>query len=300
MPRKTPPLYALSVFEAAARHQSFTRAANELCLTQGAVSKQVAQLEAHLGYPLFHRYARSLRLSAQGELLLSYVQRGFQVLEQGMDAAAALTTQLRIKAPSCVVRWLLPALRDFAGQAPDIPVQLAGVHDHSVNFAQEDVDLAIVYKPRTALADNEQLLFTEELTPVLAPRLLQQLGLPLQREADLAHFPLLHPSHDKRDWRQWLAWRGAGTVDYRGGTVFDTLDQAMNAALQGYGITLGDITLLAPELAAGELLAPFSPPWRSGYAFALACKPDEARPAVHAVRDWLLARCGEHATTAAT
>lgn len=297
MPRKTPPLYALSVFEAAARHQSFTRAANELCLTQGAVSKQVAQLEAHLGYPLFHRYARSLRLSAQGELLLGYVQRGFQVLEQGMDAAAALTSPLRIKAPSCVVRWLLPALRDFAAQAPDTPVQLAGVHDHAVNFAQEDVDLAIVYKPRNALADNEQLLFTEELTPVLAPRLLQQLGLPLAREADLAQFPLLHPSHDKRDWRQWLAWRGAGTVDYRGGTVFDTLDQAMNAALQGYGITLGDVTLLAPELAAGELLAPFSPPWHSGYAFALACKPDEARPAVHGLRDWLLARCGERTTT---
>ncbi|MEQ6290038.1 LysR substrate-binding domain-containing protein [Vogesella sp. GCM10023246] len=300
MPRKTPPLYALSVFEAAARHQSFTRAANELCLTQGAVSKQVAQLEAHLGYPLFHRYARSLRLSVQGELLLGYVQRGFKVLEQGMDAAAALTTPIRIKAPSCVVRWLLPALHDFAAQSPDIPVQLAGVHEHAVNFAQEDVDLAIVYKPLAALSDNEQLLFEEVMTPVLAPRLLRQVARPLAQESDLTHYPLLHPSHDKRDWRQWLAFRGATAVDYRGGTVFDTLDQAMNAALQGYGITLGDITLLARELAEGEVVAPFSPPWHSGYAYALASKPDEARPALHSVRDWLLAQCRQSASVSSS
>ncbi|WP_174874692.1 LysR substrate-binding domain-containing protein [Vogesella oryzae] len=298
MPRNTPPLYALSVFEAAARHQSFTRAANELCLTQGAVSKQVAQLEAHLGYPLFHRYARSLRLSAQGELLLGYVQRGFKVLEQGMDAAAALTSPLRIKAPSCVVRWLLPALHEFTTAHPDIPVQLSGVHEHVVNFAREDVDLAIVYKPHGSLADNEQLLFAEVLTPVIAPRLLRQVGRTLTQEGDLAHYPLLHPSPDKRDWRQWLAFRGATTVDYRGGTVFDTLDQAMNAALQGYGITLGEITLLAKELAAGELVTPFSPSWHSGYAYALACKPDEVRPAVNAVRNWLLALCGAAASMA--
>jgi LysR family glycine cleavage system transcriptional activator len=83
MPRKTLPLYALSVFEVAARHQSFTHAANELFITQGAVSKQIAQLEDSLGYPLFHRYARSLRLTAQGSLLLGYVQRGFKVISGG-------------------------------------------------------------------------------------------------------------------------------------------------------------------------------------------------------------------------
>ena len=124
MPRPTLPLYALSVFDAAARHQSFTRAANELCLTQGAVSKQVALLEAHLGYELFHRFARSLRLTPRGEMLHGYVQRAFGVLEQGLDATAMLSTPVNIKAPSCVVRWLLAALRDLNGQHHDIPIQL--------------------------------------------------------------------------------------------------------------------------------------------------------------------------------
>lgn len=297
MSRKSLPLYALSVFEVAARHQSFTRAANELFLTQGAVSKQVAQLEARLGYELFHRYARSLRLTAQGELLLGYLQRGFKVIEQGMDAAASLASPLRIKAPSCVVRWLLPLLQAFSRASPEWPVQLAGVHEHAVNFAREDVDLAIVYKPLKAVADNETLLFAEVLTPVASPRLLAQSGLPLETEADLSRFPLLHPSHDKRDWRQWLAQRGAGAVDYRGGTVFDTLDQAMNAALQGYGVTLGDIRLLARELAEGELLTPFSPPWPSGCAYALALRPDERRAGVLALRRHLLQAANETADT---
>ena len=288
MPRKTLPLYALSVFEVAARHQSFTHAANELFITQGAVSKQIAQLEDSLGYPLFHRYARSLRLTAQGSLLLGYVQRGFKVISQGVDAAASLAAPLCIKAPSCVVRWLLPVLQQFSREAPEWPVQLAGVHEHAVSFAREDVDLAIVYKPQKAIAGNETLLLVEQLTPVIAPQLLAKTGQPLQQVADLHHYPLLHPSHDRRDWRQWLASRGASTVEYRGGTVFDTLDQAMNAALQGYGVTLGDVSLLRQELADGQLLAPYSPVWSSGYAYALALRPDEKRPGVLALHAFLL------------
>ena len=288
MPRKSLPLYALSVFEVAARHQSFTRAANELFITQGAVSKQIAQLEDSLGYVLFQRYARSLRLTAQGSLLLGYVQRGFKVIAQGVDAAASLTAPLCIKAPSCVVRCLLPVLQQFSRHAPEWPVQLAGVHEHAVSFAREDVDLAIVYKPLKAIAANETLLFEEVLTPVISPLLLGQLGQPLHVEADLQHYPLLHPSHDRRDWRQWLASRRADAVEYRGGTVFDTLDQAMNAALQGYGVTLGDVRLLRQELADGLLLAPYSPPWSSGYAYALALRPGEKRPGVMALHAFLL------------
>lgn len=289
MPRPTLPLYALSVFDAAARHQSFTRAANELCLTQGAVSKQVALLEAHLGYELFHRFARSLRLTPRGEMLHGYVQRAFGVLEQGLDATAMLSTPVNIKAPSCVVRWLLAALRDFNHQHPDIPIQLCSSHDHDVNFAREDFDLAVVYKPHTALGALDTLLFGEQLTPVVAPELLARCGQPLQQAADLAHFPLLHPSLDKRDWRQWLAQRQESTVDYRRGTVFDTLDQAMNAAVQGFGVTLGDVTLLHDELASGRVLAPLGPPFANGFAYALAMRPD-GPPGVATVQQWLLAR----------
>ncbi len=111
----------------------------------------------------------------------------------------------------------------------------------------------------------------------------------MQQAADLAHFPLLHPSLDKRDWRQWLAQRQESTVDYRRGTVFDTLDQAMNAAVQGFGVTLGDVTLLHDELASGRVLAPLGPPFANGFAYALAMRPD-GPPGVATVQQWLLAR----------
>lgn len=287
MPRQNLPLYALSVFEAAARHQSFTRAANELCLTQGAVSKQVAALEAHLGYELFHRFARSLRLTPRGEMLRGYAQRAFTVLEQGLDATAMLSTPVNIKAPSCVVRWLLAVLRDFNHRHPDIPIQLSSSHDHDIDFAKEDFDLGVVYKPESALGKCAQLLFREALTPVIAPELLHRSGKPLAVPADIVHYPMLHPSLDKRDWRQWLAARGESTLDYRRGTVFDTLDQAMGAAVQGFGITLGDMTLLQDEISSARVLTPFLPPWPSGFVYALATRPD-CNAEVLTVRDWLL------------
>lgn len=289
MPRNPLPLYALSIFDAAARHQSFTRAANELCLTQGAVSKQMALLEAHLGYALFHRFARSLRLTPQGQMLHSYVQRAFGVLAQGLDAAASLSAPVNIKAPSCVVRWLLGALRDFDRQHPDIPIQLCSSHDHDVDFTNEDVDLAVTYKPASALSHQETLLFTEQLTPVLSPELAARIQSPLRTPADLAHYPLLHPSLDKRDWRQWLAHHNENRVDARRGTVFDTLDQAMQAATHGFGVTLGDITLLQEELTSGRLLAPLPPAFANGFAYALACRPDSP-PGVLTLRDWLISK----------
>ena len=289
MPHATLPLYALSVFEAAARYQSFTKAANELCLTQGAVSKQVALLEAHLGYELFHRFARSLRLTPRGQMLHGYVQRAFGVLEQGLDATAMLSAPVNIKAPSCVVRWLLAALRDFDVHHPDIPIQLCSSHDHDADFTREDVDIAVTYKPVSALGQHETLLFEEQLTPVLSPELLAKSISPLRKPADLMHYPLLHPSLDKRDWRQWLAHRHESGVDARRGTVFDTLDQAMQAAAHGFGVTLGDITLLQEELATGRLLAPLPPAFANGFAYALACRTDCSH-GVQVLRDWLIGK----------
>lgn len=291
MLHKNLPLYALTVFEAAARHQSFTLAAKELCLTQGAVSKQVALLESHLAYPLFLRFARSLRLTPRGEMLHGYVQRAFGMLQQGLDATAMLSTPVNIKAPSCVVRWLLAALRDFNEQHPDIPIQLSSSHDHDIDFAKEDFDLAVVYKPAALLGGSEALLFAELLTPVISPELLVRNGHALHSAADLANFPLLHPSLDKRDWRQWLAQRQESSVDYRRGTVFDTLDQAMQAAVLGFGVTLADITLLKDEIAGGRVLTPLGPPFANGFAYGLATRPD-CPPGVLVVQRWLLQRAG--------
>lgn len=282
MSRRNLPLYALSLFEAAARHQSFTRAADELCLTQGAVSKQMAQLEAHLGYPLFHRYARSLKLSVQGECLLGYVQQALGLLDKGVAEAAAASAPLRLKAPSCIARWLLQQLRAFADEAPEISVQLSGVHAHDIDFARENYDLAIVYRPLASAGERGVVLFAERLTPVLAPSLLAQVGRKLDSPAALAAYPLLHPSADRRDWRQWLQANGERQPALMAGTVFDTLDQAMNAALQGFGVTLGDVTLLAEELKSGQAIAPFASRLDSGYGYVLLL-PEQA-PAAAALR----------------
>jgi len=191
------PLYALQVFEVAARHLSFTRAAGELYLTQGAVSKQIAQLEAQLGYPLFRREVRQLSLTAQGEALLPFVSRAFATLHKGLDKSRLAVNRLRLKAPSCASRWLLRQLEAFRQAHPEIEVELTSSHDHQVDFAKEPFDLAICYGPLDG--GTVRPLFAERLTPVCSPGLLRRHGKPLDSAADLAHFTLLHPTRDRQD-----------------------------------------------------------------------------------------------------
>ncbi|RXZ45458.1 LysR substrate-binding domain-containing protein [Crenobacter cavernae] len=297
MSRRTLPLYALSVFEAAARHLSFTRAADELCLTQGAVSKQVAQLEAQLGYPLFLRQVRSLALTVQGETLLPHVQKALATLDKGVELARGASRRLRLKAPSCAARWLLREMRQFSREEPGIAVEVSSVHAHQVDFAREAFDLAVVFCAIPAADSALTPLFLERLTPVLSPSLRDSERLPLASPEDLAAWPLLHPSSDRRDWRRWFAEVGGGDVGADGGAVFDSLDQAMNAALQGFGVTLGDVTLLSEELAAGQVVAPFDVELVTGSGYALA-RPraseegtSDGSPAGR-LFDWLVARHG--------
>ncbi|AXK38044.1 LysR substrate-binding domain-containing protein [Crenobacter cavernae] len=293
MSRRTLPLYALSVFEAAARHLSFTRAACELCLTQGAVSKQVAQLEAQLGYPLFLRQVRSLALTVQGETLLPHVQKALATLDKGVAAARGASRRLRVKAPSCAARWLLREVRQFAREEPGISVEVSSMHAHQVDFAREAFDLAVVFCAIPATDATLTPLFVERLTPVLSPSLFESERLPLATPEDLAAWPLLHPTADRRDWRRWFAEVGQGDAGADGGAVFDSLDQAMNAALQGFGVTLGDVTLLSEELAAGQVVAPFEMELITGSGYALA-RPAGAAQGSPAARlyDWLVARHG--------
>lgn len=286
MTTRTMPLYGLQIFAVAARHLSFTLAARELCLTQGAVSKQIAQLEAQLGYPLFRREVRKLSLSAQGEALLPYVGRALGTLEKGLAAAREARNRLRLKAPSCASRWLLRQLQAFSQVHPDIEVELTSLHDHGIDFGKEPFDLAITYGAH--IPPGGRLLFEEQLTPVCSPALLRRSGKPLACAADLAGFTLLHPTRDRQDWQQWLHAANADTVNPAAGQLFDTLDQAMNAALQGFGISLGDVTLLEEELAEGALLAPMGPVLATGKRYALVV-PGEGKvmDAVGVFAHWL-------------
>ncbi|MCS3454061.1 LysR family glycine cleavage system transcriptional activator [Aeromonas sp. BIGb0405] len=288
LPRSQLPLYGLQVFECAARHLSFTLAADELCVSQGAVSKQIAQLEARLGHLLFLRGTRCLSLTPAAERLLPFVSEGLARMGEGLGALQTLPRQqaISIKVPSCASRWLLRRLQDFEGEA----VEVRGSHSHGIDFAREPFDLAIVYQPTQARLLHSQPLFRERLTPICAPAFAAKYRLFERPITDLLALPLLHASADRRDWRNWFA----AFVDTpwlpQGGQLFDTLDLAMNAALQGFGLSLGDPTIVAEELETGALVAPFAPILSTDHEYALLARPDSQRPGVREVYGWLQGR----------
>ncbi len=228
-------LHALRAFEVASRYGSFTRAAEELALTQGAVSHHIKTLEALFGCDLFERRGPKLSLTEHGRLLAQELKVGFKIIEN----ACALLRQdrygLRLKAPSTLtVRWLLRALDAFKKAEDNCSVQLSSVwmDIDTVDFYSEPYDCAILLASGRFPADIESFkLFDEWLIPVCHPDYMPQAQPAL---ADLAQCEILHPSPDRRDWRRWLARMDALDISIDQGQVFDTLDQGISAAQQGW------------------------------------------------------------------
>ena len=291
-PRSQLPLYGLQVFECSARHLSFTLAADELCVSQGAVSKQIAQLEARLGHLLFVRGTRCLALTPAAERLLPFVREGLARIGEGLCALQTLPHEqaISIKVPSCASRWLLRRLQDFEGEA----VEVRGSHSHGIDFSREPFDLAIVYQSCQARYPHSQPLFQEQLTPVCAPAFAAKHRLFERTIEELPLLPLLHASADRRDWRNWFAAFIATPWQSQGGQLFDTLDLAMNAALQGFGLSLGDPTIVAEELESGALVAPFAPVLSTDHEYALVARPNSQRQGVQRVCHWLLESRDHH------
>jgi LysR family transcriptional regulator, glycine cleavage system transcriptional activator len=271
--RRLPPLNALQIFVAAARHRSFTRAADALCITQGAVSRQIQSLEAHYGFPLFRRHAKGLTLTPEGEQLLPVVADSFARIE---DISLRLTRQhagLALKVPTCVMRWILPRITRFQGEYPEPLVQMTTSWQHDVDFQREPFDAAIVYGLAPGPGVRAIPLFDERLTPVCAPELLA--ARPLAHPGDLARHTLLHPTRDHRDWRMWLDHAAVAGVDPAHGPSFDTLDLATHAALQGFGVAISDVTLSDDDVAAHRLVKPFDLELRTGARYYFVY-PDHA------------------------
>ncbi|MEG5264996.1 LysR substrate-binding domain-containing protein [Pseudomonas sp. JDS28PS106] len=261
MSRSLPPLYALRAFEAAARHASFTRAAQELSITQSAVSRHIRTLEDHFACRLFQRHGRHLQLTETARALLPGVRDGFQALERACSMVRAEEGIVRMKAPSTLtMRWLLARLSRFRHLQPGNEVQLtsAWMDVDSVDFAHEPFDCAILLSRGHFPPEWEAtLLFPEWLIPVGAPALLDESPWTVQR---LAAAELLHPTPDRRDWRRWLERTGlAGQVSLKGGQIFDTLELGMIAAARGYGVSIGDLLMVAEDVAQRRL----SLPWRT-------------------------------------
>ena len=299
MARRLPSLNALCAFETAARHLSFTRAAEELHVTQAAISHQVKALEEHLGRKLFRRLNRALLLTDDGQAYLPSVSRAFTLLN---DATSDLLTKqapgpLTVSAlPSFAARWLVPRLGRFRQIRPDIDLRIdpsAALSD----FAGGDVDVGIRYGRGKYPGMRADWLMTEDIFPVCSPALLEG-PHPLQDPGDLEHQVLLHDD-GHGDWRPWLLAAGADRVDATRGPIFTDSSMLIQAAMAAQGVALARGVLAADELAAGRLVRPFTLSLPTEYAYYLVCPINSAeQPKIAAFRDWLLGEARRESSAA--
>ena len=296
MKRRLPPLNALRSFHAAARHASFRKAAEELGVTHGAVSRQVANLEAYLHLPLFRRTTRRVVLTQDGEMLLATLDRAFETIDQGVGQIMAARAG-RPLAVSCIatfaMRWLIPRLPRFQSAFPEIEVRLSAPVLPE-NVAPADTEIAIRVAPSICPPDREKLDFLpEQIGAVLSPEALAQ--APIAGPADLGRHVLLHTASRPDAWTDW-ALAGSYALPIGVGRRFETFYFMLQAASSGLGVAIGPLPLVADDLAAGRLVAPlgFVPSGRSYHA--LYRKRDAADPRVRAFCAWLAQEGG--ATTA--
>ncbi|MDF2487547.1 MAG: LysR family transcriptional regulator [Pseudomonas sp.] len=284
--KRLPPLPALHTFLVTAQCCNFTRAAQQLHLTQGAVSRQIAGLEQHLGYALFQRQARGLRLTREGQDWLPRVQQVFALITEGVQQVGRRASVLQLKAPTCVMRWLLPRLMEWQALRPDVPVELTTTVQHGVDFKREGFAAAVVYGGVPNQGLQVRKLFDEQLTPVCSPSLLEG-PLPLARVQDLARHMLLHPSRDEHDWQLWLQASGQELAPCGLRQHFETLDMAMAMASQGTGVAIGDWSLIGDDLRGGRLCTPFGLKVATGKGYYLVCPPGAMAPGLMELLGWL-------------
>jgi len=294
MPRRLPPLNALKAFEAAARHESFTRAAEELCVTQGAVSHQVKALEAELGLRLFNRERQRVVITEAGRAYLVVIRDAFDRIGEGTErllqrqrgGALTVTTS-----PNFAAKWLVHRLGRFAEVHPEIDLRISATPQH-VDFSREDIDLGIRHGDGTAPGLHVIRLCTEELFPVCSPKLLDGRNR-LRTPSDLGRFTLLHVS-ERQGWRQWLDFTGVQGVDPSRGPILNHASMAIDAAVDGQGIALARTALAAWDLIGGRLVRPFDAAMPASYAYWIVCSKAVAKlPKIVAFSDWLLAEAAE-------
>lgn len=271
MAERIPPLYALRAFEVAARTCSFTRAAEELSITQSAISRHVRTLEEALGCRLFIRNGPRISLSDEGRRLSAELKVGFRIIEEACQPFRGQGAKLRLKAPSTLtMRWLLHALEMLNQTTPQLPVQLSSVwmDVDTVDFYAEPYDCAILLSNGHFDAGVEHCkLLDEWLIPICAPQMLGTTPWNLERLQTAA---LIHASTDRRDWRRWLATMNLSEqVSLNRGKVFDSLDQGITAAMRGHGLSIGDLYLVADDVREGYVSLPYPSAVASGDAYYL-------------------------------
>ncbi len=293
---RLPPLNSLKAFEAAARHESFTRAAEELCVTQGAVSQQVKALEAGLGLKLFNRERQRLVITEAGRDYLIVVRDALDRIAVGTErllqrqSAGVLTVST---SPDFAAKWLVHRLGHFAEAHPEIDLRVSATLHH-VDFAREEVDLAVRHGDGNWPGLDPVQLSGEQLFAVCSPKLLsgrRKLGKP----ADLLKFPLLHLDN-REDWKQWLRAVGVDDADLTHGPVLNRVSMVIDAAINGQGVALARTTLAAWDLINGRLVRPFPDALPLSKTYWILCpKATSNLPKIVTFRNWLLAEAAADA-----
>jgi LysR family glycine cleavage system transcriptional activator len=294
--RVLPPLNALRSFEAAARHQSFTRAAEELCVTQGAVSHQVKALEAELGLKLFNRERQGLAITEAGHDYLAVVRDAFDRIAVGTDhllqrqRSGVITVST---SPDFAAKWLVSRLGRFAEAHPEIELKVSATMHH-VDFACEEVDLAIRHGAGNWAGLDAVNLCSEELFPVCSPALLRS-RRGIHSPEDVLQFPLLH-LNDRRDWSRWLEAAGASGEGLLHGPILNHASMLIDAAIDSQGIALARTALAAADLINDRLVRPFQTALPLKKTYWIVCPKATSRlPKIAIFRKWLLAEAAADA-----
>jgi LysR family transcriptional regulator, glycine cleavage system transcriptional activator len=300
MQKRPPPLDLIRGFEAAARHLSFTRAGQELFLTQSAVSRQVQALEEWLGVQLFERRHRALLLTEEGQLLYRAAAGALRELQETMARIAGLSSARMVTVTAMVTLsalLLVPRLPAFRQRHPQIDVRIAA-DNALLDLERSRIDVAIRYVAKDRAPAGAAQLFAEEVLPVCSPKLLRDRARPLKAPADLRHHVLLHLDDPPGlspylEWDNWLDAMGLAQLKPAGDLRFSHYDQLIASAVEGQGIALGRLPMLRNHLRQRKLVAPFERdllPGRrpqSSRAFFVVRAARSARPEVEHFVNWL-------------
>ncbi|PAY05271.1 transcriptional regulator [Bradyrhizobium sp. UFLA03-84] len=289
MRARLPPLNALKAFEAAARHESFTRAAEELCVTQGAVSHQVKALETELALKLFNRERQRLIITEAGRDYLTVVRDALDRIAIGTERllqrqnAGVLTVST---SPDFAAKWLVHRLGHFAEAHSGIDLRVSATLHH-VDFAREEVDLAVRHGDGNWPGLEAVRLSSEQLFPVCSPKLFSGKRR-LNKPADILKFPLIHMD-SRADWNNWLQEAGLDEIRVTHGPLLNRASMVIDAAINGQGIALARTTLAAWDLLSGHLARPFPLSLPLSKTYWIVCpKATANQPKIVTFRDWLL------------
>ena len=293
MLRRLPSLNALKVFEAAARSESFTRAAEELCVTQGAVSHQVKALEATLGIKLFNRERQRLVITEAGREYLAVIRDALDRIAVGTKRLVQRQTSgvLTVStSPDFAAKWLVHRLGRFIEAHPDIDLRVSASVQH-VDFAREEVDLAVRLGDGNWPGFDVVRLCPEQLFPVCSPKLVSGRDR-ITQASDLLKFPLLRLD----DWKNWSRWFDAAGVaaPVTQGPVLNRASMLIDAAINGQGVALARTALAAWDLINGRLVRPIDVSLRMSKTYWVICpKATSALPKITMFREWLLAEAAD-------